>query len=409
MAAGLAIAGAVALTSTSASGEDFPFPEATDPIYVPFGTLTIELGNRTGQLQFDPAGDGSNVTQPLLNEQPCNQVTLGGISAGTGDLLALVPLVNGVTAPDDSVQQPGEFLGVQTAGENCGRQAEVIGPDELLEISLGSFFDSTVFVRSFDTIVDKKFNNDGDLTVGFDGGGQVLTKDVATGGGPVSIDSTEIPGGLFTSATFASTSNRDNRGLSIGDATLELVTLSDEFEVAVDCGEKVTEDGPPITAVFVRGANDVAGQQLKEGAACSEVGVIVENQTDPGDNGPILFWDNGTISVEDGSGQAVAAKITIQWQALDATRAGVPTEIDYDAEGSAFVWEDSQYCTSFDETIDAEGNPLYIVDFPPFLGDPANDDVPWCTVLRTDDITPDGKVLITEVKVGKGDPWGRVR
>ncbi len=97
LAAGLAIAGAVALTSTSASGEDFPFPEATDPIYVPFGTLTIELGDRTGQLQFDPAGDGSNVTQPLLNEQPCNQVTLGANSDGSGnDLLALTPLIGGV-------------------------------------------------------------------------------------------------------------------------------------------------------------------------------------------------------------------------------------------------------------------------------------------------------------------------
>jgi hypothetical protein len=414
LAAGLAIAGAVALTSTSASGEDFPFPEATDPVYVPFGTLTIELGDRTGQLQFDPAGGGSNVTQPLLNAQPCNQVTLGDISAGTGDLLALVPLVNGVTGPGDSVQQPGEFLGIQTAGENCGRQAEVIGPAELLEISLGSYFDSTVFVRSFSAAVDKKFNNDGSLTVGFDGGDQDLQKPVATGGSLVSIADTDIPGGMFTSATFGSTSNRDNRGLSIGDATLELVTLSDDFEVAVDCGEKVTEDGPPITAVFVRGANDPAAQAAKKNPGpCSDVGVIVQNEIDD-DFEPRLFWDNGAISVVDGTDQAVAAKITIFWQPADVSAAGVPTLIDYDAAGTTFGYEDSQYCLSFEEqTVPADDPaddpiPLYIVDFPPTLGDDP-DDVPWCTVSRTDQITPDGKVLITEVKVGQGDPWGKVR
>ncbi len=405
MAAGLAIGGAVALTSTSASGNEFPFPEATDPIYVPFGTLTIELGDRTGQLVFDPVGTGPNVTQPLLNEQPCNQVTLGDISAGTGDLLAVVPLVNGVTGPGDSVQQPGEFLGVQTAGENCGRQAEVIGPDELLEISLGSYFDSTVFVRSFSTAVDKKFNNDGSLTVGFDGGSQTLQKPVATGGSLVSIADSDIPGGMFTSATFGSTSNKDNRGLSIGDATLELVTLSD-FEVAVDCGEKVTEEGA-ITAVYVRGANDPDAQAAKGGAPCSEVGVIVENEIDD-DGGPRLFWDNGTTSVVDGTDQAVAAKITIFWQPAPVSAAGAPTQIDYDAEGPDFDWEDSQYCLSFEETTDLAGDPLYTVDFPPTVGDDP-DDVPWCTVSRTDQITPDGKVLITEVKVGQGDPWGRVR
>ncbi len=160
------------------------------------------------------------------------------------------------------------------------------------------------------------------------------------------------------------------------------------------------------------------GRLEKGGALCSEVGVIVENQIGE-DGGPILFWDNGSISVEDDSRQAVAAKLTIQWQPMSAARAGVPTQIDYDADGDLFDWQDSLYCLSFAETTEPDPTtgapvPEYTVIFPT-IDDPESEvpgetiEAPWCTVSRTDKITPNGKVLVTEVKVGKGDPYGRFR
>lgn len=396
----------MALTSSGASGQSPPI--ATDPVYVPFGTLTIELGDRSGQLVFDPAAPGDDVTQPLLNEQPCNQITLGDISAGTGDLLSLVPLVNGVTGPGDSVQQPGEFLGVQTAGENCGRQAEVIGPDELLEIGLGSHFNSDVFVRSFGAAVDKKFNNDGDLTVGFDSGPQGLTKDVATGGSLVSITGDEIPGGVFTSATFASTSNKDNRGLSIGDATLELVTLSDEFDVAVFCGEQVPKLGDAgdiaQSATYLRLDN-------KNNDPCEDVGVRVEIQDADATTGfeERVFWNNSFTGIVTGSTQRVQAFFTIVWRPT-ADSADLDRTIDYDGDESNGVSGSMLWCDGRDPIT---GLPI----LPPFTGQGAIDvdpstvgidlRAPWCLVEDDRNLDADGLIAQTQTLFGSGDPWAR--
>lgn len=397
------------MTSSSVSGVEPP--EASGAFYVPFGTLTIELGDRAGQLVFDPVAAGAaTVTQPLLNQQPCNQVTLGSVTSGVGDLLSLVPLVGGTTGPGDSVQQPGEFFGIQTAGQNCGRQAEVIAANELLEIALGTFdgFNSTVRVRSLTAAVDKKFNNDGNLTVGFDGGTQDLTKSVATGGGIVSISGTDIPGGVFESVTLGSTSNRDNRGLSIGDATLQLVTPSSDYEVAVFCGEKVTESATTANATkatYLRGQNDD-----KNGPnACEDVGVVVEVQGDK------VYWDNSLIGV-DGNPQRVQGTITIEWAPV-FTEGLTPTqindklerEIDYDGPGTAAGTTESLWCESFTNESD--------FTLPKYSGPGANtngttettdDTAPWCLVSDTRVLrTIDGKPAIvqTEVLAGKGDPW----
>jgi hypothetical protein len=404
LAAGLAIGGTLALTSSGASGQTPP--EATDPVYVPYGTLTIELGDRSGQLVFDPAAPGDDVTQPLLNQQPCNQVTLGDISAGTGDLLSLVPLIGGVdrTGFGDSVQQPGEFLGVQTAGENCGRQAEVIGLDELLEIGLGSYFGSDVFVRSFSAAVDKKFNNDGKLTVGFDGGGQVLEEPVQTGGSIVSIAGTDIPGGVFTSATFGSTSNRDNRGLSIGDATLELVKLSGDFDVAVDCGQQVAVTGSGLiaeTATFVRAENNVNPSYLDND--CDEVGVRVQILSDK------VFWDNGTTDVNDPtSPQDVVGEVTIDFTPIPvADAAELEREIDFDAGGGTFDFRPLLWCTKYSKstTVETDGTFTIVIDVtqPEY---PDGTVATWCKVQDLRNLN--GENIGQRVVVaGGGDPWVR--
>lgn len=423
MAAGLAIGGAVALTSPSASGGDFP--EATDPIFQPYGTLTITVGDRDGLLTLDYDDTRfpgkADVTQAIVTEQPCAQVGFGPLVGAdpadpgfSGTLLALTPIVGGTTTADDTVQLPDDGIGVNS-GTNCGNPAGVISVSERLVIEPGSFLNpdpsaTNVLIGSADLVLGKRFNNSGDLVV--EPADELLSNPIAVQRGVDTV--TVTPAAPTPSLIIGSDSNRNERGLALqGPTVLELVTPSDEFEVAVDCGEQVTDVGDPgeiaELAVFVRGANDPDKQD--PAVPCSQVGVTVEIETDdpntPEDEDRV-FWTNGFVSVEDGSDQATSGKITIFWAPADISSAGQPTQIDYDAEGPG-DYVDAQFCESFSEAPSLDG-PLFTVDFPPYAG-PGNigGEAPWCVVSRTDVINGDGEVERTEVMVGKGDPWGRFR
>lgn len=403
-AAGLAITGVVVASSWSASGAEIP--EATDPVYEPFGTLTITTGDRDGSLTLDYADGSPSVNQDLVTQQPCNQLGLSPLSGG--DLLAFTPIIGGGTSPDFTVQLPDDGIGVND-GTNCGNPAGHIDDDELLEIALGSFLPGDVFASSASVVIEKDFPNSGDLTVGYDGGTQDQTVQVARGVQTVDL----VPADMFTSLSLGSTSNKDARGLEVlGGTSFELVTLSDEFEVAVDCGEKVTDIGDPgeiaTQAVYVRGANDPDKQDPE--VPCEDVGVTVEiedGDVSTGDEDGRVYWNNAFTSVN-GEPQATSGKITITWAGAPASSAGDPTQIDYDAEGSG-VYTDALWCDSFTETTDGAGDPLFVVDFPAYAG-PGNigGEAPWCLVSQTN-VLQGSQVFRVDTFVGKGDPWGQFR
>ncbi len=356
--------------------------------------------------------DRPDVTQAIITAQPCAQIGFGELAGG--DLLVLTPIVDGTTGSDDTVQLPDDGIGVNS-GINCGNPGGVISTNEQLRIEPGAFLNPdpaapTVLIASAELAMGKRFNNSGDLVVDPADGDVSNPIDVARGGQTISV----TPATPTPSLTIGSDSNRSERGLSLeGPSVLELVSFSDEFEVAVDCGEQVTDVGDPgeiaERAIYVRGANDPTKQDPN--VSCSDVGVTVEIQTDDPateEDEDRVFWNNGFTSVEDGSDQATSGKITIFWAPTDVSSAGQPTEVDYDAEGPG-GYVDAQFCESFSETPSLDG-PVFTVDFPEYTG-PGNigGEVPWCVVSRTDVINGDGKVVRTEVMVGKGDPYGRFR
>lgn len=415
--AGVVVAGAVGLSSMSASGQS---NEATEPVFSAFGTLTVELGDRDGVVHLDLV-DGATYTQPIVTEQPCAQVGFGAVtptSASTGNLLTLNAIVNGATTPDDTVQLPDDALGVNS-GVNCGNPAGLVGPAELLEIELGPFFEQfrsdpvapAVFARSANVMVDKKFNNDGSLTVGYDDGTQGSPIAIETGGTTVGLQPPEP----FTSITLGSTSNKDSRGLSIGGGTtFELVTLSTDFEFAVDCGEQVTEIGGDgdiaLDAVFFRGENSTDPSKAIE--ICEDVGVIVEIQddADPDTTEDRVYWNNATVGVG-GTPQQVAGTVTIEWTPVDvANAAALDRQIDYDADGPG-VYSDVLWCESFSRSVSETGEVTFLAVLPDIgIGTPgANPDgtAPWCLVRDERDLNELGQISQTQEFFGSGDPWAR--
>jgi hypothetical protein len=412
--AGTVIAGAVGLSSMSASGESI---EATDPVRQPLGTLTIELEDRSGTVTLDLI-DGTSFSQPLVTQQPCAQVGYGPVvpeSASTGNLVTLRAIVDGASTPDDTVQLPNDELGVNT-GTNCGNPAGLIGPDELLEIEVGPFFEQfrsdpetpAVFADSASLVINKAFNNSGSLTVGYNGGPQGDPIAVATGGATIDVQ----PADLFTSVTLGSTSSKDSRGLSVATHTsFNLVSPSVDFEVAVDCGQQVTEIGDPgeiaTSAVFFRGENDPD----KQVDPCDQVGVIVEiDSDDPNtpESEDRVYWDNAVEGVNTGAPQAVNGTVTIVWAPTPVSEVGNATQIDYDADGPA-DYIDAQWCESFSAAVDVDGKVTFDVELPFYDGPGANadDTAPWCVVSSTDVLNADGTVTRTQQFFGSGDPWAR--
>jgi hypothetical protein len=226
-------------------------------------------------------------------------------------------------------------------------------------------------------------------------------------------------GDLFTSITIASTSTRANEGVSIANGTtFDLVTLGDgTFEVAVDCGEKVTEIGGAgdvaKSAVFLRGQNEVKGTET---TTCEDVGVVVEvlpsDEAGPGR----VYWDNSFVGVG-GTPQRVQGTVTIEWAPVFTAGKTTPQineildrQIDYDGPGLLAGFTDTLWCVSFTNES--------TFTLPAYPGPGANADgtAPWCLVSDERVLTnvdPDGDgpllpqpaIIQTETLAGKGDPW----
>jgi hypothetical protein len=257
-------------------------------------------------------------------------------------------------------------------------------------------------------VIDKKFKNDGQLTVGYDGGAQGSAIAIETGGQTVGVQ----PADLFTSVTLASTSKKDSRGLSVASLTsFDLVALSTEFEVAVDCGEQVTDIGAvgeiATSAVFFRGENLLNPD--KPGGDCEDVGVIVEIQDDAdvGVSEDRVYWNNAVVGIA-GTSQQVAGTVTIEWAPNPVSEVGNPTQIDYDADGPA-GYTNALWCESFSSSVDVDGKVTFDVELPPYTGPGANLDgtAPWCVASSSDVLDGDGMVTRTQTLFGSGDPWAR--
>lgn len=405
--AGLVIAGAVGISSMSVSGV-VP-PEATDPYLVPYGTLRIDITDRAGLVTFDPAGAGPNVIQEIRTVQPCSKIEFVPLPAAQGDLISLTPIVGGTTGPLDSVQIPSDGIGVHS-GLNCGTPAGLLGPNEQLQLGVGGYFASNVSASSAVLVIGKTNPQDGKLNVQLDD--QVLSPlSVNVGGQTFNVNRAT---GTFDTATLSSTASQNSRGLSVKSGTTFNLVAPGDFEVAVDCGETVTDVGASgeiaLDAQFYRGEN-----LAKQTTACSDVGVTVEIIPDesptPVDEASV-FWNNGAIGVN-GLPQAVSGTVTINWAGVPSA-ADLAREIDYDAGGTAFDWQPVVWCTSF-ATSDADNDGIltFTVTRPkvtqtngPGTLDDVLVDAPWCLV-RNSEALVGTQYVQTQVYYGQGDPQAR--
>ena len=398
--AGLSIGGAVALTWTSASGDELTTADET----AFEGTLTIDLVDRTGLVLLDQGSDGTvDLAEPIQTSQPC-----AAILPLSGNLLQFV--ANDGTSPSsDTVQIKDSALGVSTSSSSCGNaNAGTINKNESLTLVLGPYFDSLGVSAESVTLNVDRFQR-GDLKVGFDGAAPQVV-DVAGGfPGTVVLANGGTP---FSSITVTSTAS-NNAGVSVGDLTS--FALTSEFDFAVDCQEQVSELGDSgesfTSAVFFRGENGT-----KTSGPCVDVGVTVEIQdaTDAGVTEDRVFWVNSTVGV-DGTPQDVAGLVTIVAAPISTagnTQAEIDAildrEIDYDADGPA-PYSELLWCESF--TVSVPPGPIVFTAIQPFIGDEtpgANGDgtAPWCKVA--DERALSGNDIAQTITLfGSGDPWFR--
>ena len=386
---GLVIAGVVGFTSMSASGE--PPPEASGPVVIQYGTLTINLTDSAGSYVVkDPAGQVIQ-TETIQTSQPCATV-----APGSGNLLVLAP-----TSASDTVQIRNSAFGVNTGNTSCGSSsAAVLSGAERLTVTLGpDLINAGVSAKSAALRVTQL--KKGNLRVALDG--TALGSATTISQSPQTV--TVAPADDFTSITLASTSTKDNEGLSLfNGTTFELVQTDPNFEVAVDCGETVTQiggDGTIATnAQYFRGEN---GE--KQVGACAQVGAIVEIESDDGGR---VYWNNATIGIN-GTTQDVAGTITINWAPVAAMNASeLDRQIDYDGPGAA-GYTDVLWCESFSSTADVNGKVTFDAVLPPYTGVGANSNetAPWCLVSNVEVLNGNGQIVQTQVYYGNGDPWAR--
>lgn len=415
---GLVIAGLAGVSAISGVGAQDGGIETTDPLFAPYGTLTIELADGVNQYVLDRADGTITPPEGIETSQPCATVL-----PGSGDRLILIPSPESETS--DTVQIRNDALGVNTGGTSCGSSsAAALSGDEQLKIELGPDFsqlDPAVYILSVDLRVTQV--KKGNLTYGLDGGDQISPAIVINESPQSVLIEPEIAtvDDLFTSITIASDSRKDNEGLSVADGTsFELVTLDPDFEFAVDCGEQVTEIGDEgdvaDSAIYLRGENET-----KDEGDCEDVGVIVnvlpdedfDDVSDPDQLGGRVFWDNSFTGVN-GNPQAVQGTVTIEWAPVfiegltqSQINDALDRKIDYDGDGPA-GFTDTLWCLSYTSESD--------FTLPPYAGLGANDDgtAPWCLVsdMRElmDVVNPatsvaEPAIVQTEKLAGKGDPW----
>ena len=385
LAAGLAIGGAVALTSTSASGA-----EEAD-LFNYDATLTIDLAERDGTVLLDDKVDNSKDDSEIIQTgNPC-----AAILPLSGELLQFV--ANDGASSNDTVQVKDSAMGILTGNTSCGSSnARTINKNESLTIELGPYFDSLDVVAESVTLKFDRFQR-GDLKVGFDGATPTEPEGVTGYPGELVL----TPSGGFTSMTVTSTAN-NNAGVSVLDGTS--FDLTSTFDRAVFCGEQASDTATgeiATTAVFLRAQNGD-----KNGAIdCEDVGVTIEIQNHQ------VFWDNAIVGV-DGNPQDVAGLVTVNFTPIPTagkTQAQIDDilnrEIDYDADGPA-PFTDSLWCLSFTENMDGTitaTQPIIGVGTPGANMDGA---APWCEVENDTELI-DGEIHQTITLFGNGDPYFR--
>jgi hypothetical protein len=448
VAMGLVVAGVVAASSFTASGQDAePFDPNASQAQVA-GTLQIVLTpERTGYVELTLDGDAGGyqtVRQDLLTTEPCAKLEFEPLPGGK-DLLTLTPIVGNVTTADDSVQIPSDYLGVHR-GTNCGGPAGQIGPDEQLKIALGPYFVGTVMATEANLRIRKTNTADGSLQYKLDDDAYSLpvNVDVATSY-PINVK----PEDSFRAITIKSTASNKSRGLSVGTLTqFRLTNLISETQFDVDCGQKITQIGDKdegdvaTKVVYFRGENSKIVDDADE---CVEVNATVQivkgDDTAPDGLPDYVFWDN---DIDDGNGR-VNATIEIEWAPKPCVDAdgevsscadtvGEPTLIDYDGYGPGGFTE-ALWCPRFSQSVDVNGKVTFDAILPMLdeiqqddgtSYDPkryppgANEDgtAPWCIAGRSEvlDVVEEevstGVYLLKPVVVktdtffGSGDPKG---
>lgn len=423
----LAMVGAVAVTSINASGQEPP--PYTDPPTVRYGTLTIDLTDRSGTVTFDPAQTGmSTLIQAIGVSTPCSTLVLGAIKDDTGttvsvgkQLLALA--ATGGDSPN--VQLPNSGIGV-TDGANCGEPAGLIGPGETLKLSLGDFFatgDSGPKVNTATLNIGKMRAPDGSLRLAFDGGAPGDSIGINNSGQMVNVGGSTVPD--FRSVQLQSTASQSSRGLSLKTSTVFNLVVPFGFDAAVDCGDFYPESGLGRNVLFDRLLNgDKFETEEVPAPACEDVGVTIKFGT------RTVTWDNGTLGVETGSPQDVRGFVTLNWEGLDLDQLDrLTTYINYQGNDAGpffpVVW-----CQSWNgKTTVATGGtaerpaapvPLRFKDgvstadkidangvvTPAALAVPANfvfGPVPWCMVSNNE-VLRSAQVFQTQIFYGAGDP-----
>ena len=414
-AMGLVVAGIVA-TSLPASGQTVP--EATQPVFAPYGTLTINLTDRVGNYKLDLA-DPAAVDPPLEEIKVGN--TCANILRGSGQLLNFIPNPLSPSTLADTVQIRDSAVGVNTGNTSCGSSAAaVISGSEQLRIALGPQLNG-VYIESANLQIAQL--RTGSLQVRLDDETAAFSEtSFTTSPAPVLVaPQINTVDNLFTSITLQTkNARRDGEGLSVFNGTsFKLVKLDPKFEVAVNCGEQVSQVGLTgqiaDNAVFFRGANAI---KVSNQPQCSDVGAsVVIRDGFVGSTYPegAVFWDNSRIGVN-GSVQAVRATITIDWAPV-ADPAKLNRQIDYDGDGpggfAATLW-----CESFASPTNG-----VLPKYPGLTGTAATNQsvrpdpaiypgavfvdnfwrVPWCLVSDTR-VLQGSDIKQTEVLFGSGDP-----
>ena len=180
-----------------------------------------------------------------------------------------------------------------------------------------------------------------------------------------------------------------------------------EFEVALACNESLdAEQGDAATsATFFRLANGDKSEEedVEDEAGCADIGAIIEIRSD------YVFWNNSATGVN-GVFQDPRALVTITWTGIDQDRPdGLQTFIDYFAEEAPDVDDpDFGYLMQWCESWDGEEAVMPIGPLKrngePETGVFDEDRVPWCLVSVDVQLDDQGKLILTQVIYGSGDP-----
>jgi hypothetical protein len=436
IAMALVVAGVVTSSSLPASGEA---TLSGTPVDAKIGTLAVNLsasGNpRSGSVVFTPAAlqlpGVPTLTQAIITEQPCSLsgVKFGPITAGEDvvdaekrllDIDGYLVTSTGLNPAVIQLNQLG--LGVNAAGSNCGDPAGVIGRGEQMTLALGDYLENPgIYFKRADVQI-RRSGSGGNLRVSFDDSNftTIDVPSVTPAAVTVARGVQELP--FEKVALRSTTTSGGSAGLAVETTTTFDVWGPSNIDFEVDCSEPVVQStGGDVaeTVTFLRGENLVKPgpepgpgpepesepESEPEPEECGTIDVTVAIVNDPGAEDEVtdyVFWNNGN---EANASLAVAATLTIEWAAIEPSRAGNPTQVDYDGDGpGGFV--DAPWCLAFFSETDTDGKVSYEGSvLPPYTGPGANLDetAPWCLVSSDQELRGD-EVFRTDVFFGSGDP-----